>query len=163
MGVPKGRSLPFPRLQEAACVGLTCLLLRKSQWGPRMFGEGEFDSYGGLELLCASAQATEAGSSPEVELTPAAHHSATVTQDAEQTGDQAAAAVQAQAVEGDKDEDGWPDKVKLDPLKLAGARKITKSNPGQAKDKKKLTGYKLAKEKPSKMELWQAIMERNPN
>jgi len=90
-----------------------------------MFGESEFDPSAGLELLCASAQAAEVASALENELTPAALHPATVTQDAEQTGGLAGAAVEAQAVEGATGGEDWPDKGALDPLKLAAARKIT--------------------------------------
>ena len=41
---------------------------------------------------------------------------------------------------------GW---ASLNPLKLAAARKITKSNPGQAKNNLKLTGWQPAPEKPT--------------
>ena len=52
----------------------------------------------------------------------------------------------------------WPKPESLDAGKLTQARNITGSN---KPDSLKLAGFKPAKEKPRKQELWQAVMERD--
>ena len=49
----------------------------------------------------------------------------------------------------------------LNPLRLAAARGITKSCPGQAKNNVKLNGWKPVNEKPSKKELQYVVLERD--
>ena len=134
-----------------------------------MYGEGEFDDSGGLGLLLHAAHpATDVQDERAPFPTRASRQRGHTNSPEEVTGslepvtglDQENLDTQ-DTQQGGEHLDAGPALDSLDPLKLAAARGITKSNPGQAKDNLKLNGWKPAKEKPSKKELHYVVLERD--
>ena len=62
--------------------------------------------------------------------------------------------------QGGTDNREWPSPASLNPDKLAAAQQLKKDN--SLWTSVKLTGWKPTKTKPTKTELWQVIMERDP-
>ena len=104
----------------------------------------------GLDTLCDVVDnlGSEAG---RAGLSPAA---------AETRPDQDHPPAEAAGGQGDTDTRECPPPESLDPQRLDAARQLKKGNPLWSSSS--LTGWKPAKTKPSKLELWQVIMERDP-
>ena len=115
-----------------------------------MCGAGEFADVGGLGLLLGAAHAETdvlveaAAPSPAAATLPAPANAPVGA-----TGSPEPATGLDQEQHNPQQGDEQPAWAALNPLKLAAARRITKSNPGQAKNNLKLTGWQPAPEKPT--------------
>jgi hypothetical protein len=99
----------------------------------------------------------DAGGTPQPHTgpTPASAQQAEAPQESPE------AALGSQLEDLESQHDIFMDPASCDPVRLAAVRSIAKSNPGQALINKKLTGWKTAKQKPTKNELICVVQERD--